>query len=177
MADEEYDVTTANKPTGYSASKVLNHMDGNVAYFPYTAVKHITDDLELISMPWNQRADFEFYLLNYNVDRNADLATGANSLSTLFRTRNLGKALSFKRGYREGIASICAIILLITFFGMFITGIIMMIVFKLMKKEYPYGVAKTFLLNSVGVIIIIFAIIFLSNTVFKLIATTENMVK
>ena len=175
--DEEYDMNGPKQDDkGYKMSAVLNKLDSRLANYPHTAVKYIHDDLDLANLTWKQRADFEFYLLNYNVNRNADLATGADMLMTVFKTRNIGNALKGKKGFRDVIVAICALVLIIALVA-FIIGLLLILVFNLAKMPREAKIAGKFIFSTVMIILVMTVVIFVSNSIMTRIAITESMAK
>ena len=174
METEEYDVKGANqKPVGYSLSAVLSKLDKSIANYPYTAVKYLQDDADLANLTWKQRADFEYELLKYNVNRNADVATGVDSISTIFKTRDLFRAFNKKDGFKAVVLKITAILTVLALVAV-ILALILLVVFKLCKAPPQYtGAMARFLLYCLYLFIILTMVVFLSNTVLTRMAVTE----
>jgi len=170
---EEYDTKTdVNQKDGvFSISNVLSKMDKNIANYPNSAVKYIRDDMELINLDWKARADFEYFLLGYNVNRNADLAAAADVVSGMIKNRSIFKGFQGKKSFRQIVIIIAAIIFIIAA-ALVILTIIVIIIIVLSKASIPLKPMYQFLFYSCCLFIVMVIVIMMANsTMIKMIIT------
>ena len=91
-------------------------------HFPQTVVKYNLTDGELMMMDSATRADLEFYLLGYDVDKLQSIGDGLASVSEIIKGGFKGGFNPKKHGWKKVLQKIALLILTITL----LAGIILM---------------------------------------------------
>ncbi len=161
----------------YALRHILHKMDKSVSDTPYTAVKYLTNNSEIESLSWNDRADFEYFLLNYDVDKRSEVAGNIMSLRKMIAGKSLMAGFDFKRDGLSGTATkIVGIIIVLCILWFVICIIIIIVMFFLQQpseSSKPYRrFISTFLICMIFIAIFM---VFYNMVITKIMNTQETL--
>lgn len=148
VAGGDDDTSTLHTPGDKSnlkskAGKVVNYLEGR--HFPRTVLKYNASDGEIILMNPSTRADLEFYLLQYDVDKLQAVGDGLASVSEIIKGGFSGGFSVKKHGWKKVLQKISLILLtVVLLLGLLFMAfaVISILVVTIMAQKAPPSFQK-----------------------------------
>ncbi len=129
-----------------------------------TTLKYHKDYVDIRNMTPNDRANFEFMLLDYDVDKNGDTSRSLNDLRKLIIDRDSKGIFNFKRDGLSGVANKISSLLISIVIVLMVISLISWAIFGLLKMQKLENSMKQFLLVGLLICAIVTIIIVFYNT-------------
>ena len=131
--------------------------------FP-TTLKYHKDYVDIKNMTPEERANFEFMLLDYDVDKNGDTSRSLNDIRKIFIDRDSKGIFNFKRDGLSGIANKLSSLFISIVIVLMVLSLIAWTIFGLLKMKKLESSMKQFLLVALLICAIVTIIIVFYNT-------------
>ena len=167
------------KPT--SLAKIGKIRDKSVSDAPYTVIKYNGANGDVMMMGWHDRADLEYYLLNYNVDKNSSTGTNAQTLMNVISTGNIS-ALSYDFNMkRDGVLPTiskaisiffsAAVFICIVLLFLSLIAVVVLVLLKLDDFSKPF---RRYIYAVIFAVLMLCIIVYFFNTSFLRILLTQE---
>jgi len=172
------DTTGVFKPENqkYALRHILHKMDKSVSDTPFTAVKYLTNNPDVESLSWNDRADFEYFLLNYNVDKNSETASNVMSLQKMLASRSLSAGFDWKKDGMSGtLTKVVSLVIVSCIIWLIISILVLIVMFFLQsirgKRPFEQFMVSFFL----ALIVVAIFVVFYNMIIVRIASTQETL--
>jgi len=148
-------------------SSAMNKLDNRISNAPNTAVKYSLNSGDLLLMRWEDRADLEYFLLKYDVDKNSATGNNTEGLRKMLDTKSIMGGYSYKKDGLTGLLSIIISILVVICLVFFLACIIIIFVLFIIQMPEEIKPFQRYISATVLCILIIVILVYFFNQGFS----------